>query len=466
MKAFMDKDFLLSNETARILYHDHAAVMPIYDYHNHLDAREIYEDRTYDNLTRVWLGGDHYKWRAMRAFGIPEEKITGDAGDYEKFEAWVQTLENAMGNPLYHWSHLELQRYFGVYEPLTSKNCREVWETCNEKLRREGFSVRGLLKRQNVRVLCTTNDPAEDLIWHRKLDQENCEIQVLPTFRPDMAMNVADPSYGDYLAALGTAAGISITSLDTLLQALKLRLDYFVDEAGCLISDHSLEGRVYIPCTREEAAEIFARRENGSLTREEVWRFKSYLMTALGRMYSEKGIAMQIHIGAMRNNSGRMYASVGANTGYDSMDDFNYAREISALLDCLDRENSLPKTLLYCLNPKDYDMLAAVGGNFQCAPHRGKVQFGPAWWFCDNRDGMERQMKVLASQGLLSVFVGMLTDSRSFLSFPRHEYFRRILCNLVGIWVEEGEFPCDMEYLGEFIRGICYENVEKYLKLN
>lgn len=463
MRAFMDQDFLLSNETAVRLFHDYAEKMPIYDYHNHLEAKEIYEDKKYDNLTEVWLGGDHYKWRAMRAFGIPEEKITGNAEPYEKFAAWVQTLENAMGNPLYHWSHLELQRYFGVMEALTSKNCKEIWEICNKKLREPGFTVRGLLKMQNVKVLCTTNDPAEDLEWHKKLREEDWGISVYPTFRPDGAMNVNHPSYAAYLEKLEQLTKKKIAAVEALVEALEERLDFFVKEAGCRIADHSLEERIYVPCELEEAEEIFTKRGSGTLSGMEVLKFKSYLLQRLGVLYHERGMVMQLHIGAMRNNSGRMFERLGANTGFDSIDDVNYAREISAFLNKLDQKDQLPKTILYCLNIKDYDMLSAVCGNFQSAPYRGKVQFGPAWWFCDNRDGMEKQMKSLANQGLLSVFVGMLTDSRSFLSFPRHEYFRRILCNLVGTWVENGEFPADMEYLEQFVENICYNNIENYI---
>ena len=464
MKAFMNEDFLLTNETACTLFHSFAENMPIYDYHNHLDAKEIYEDKHYENLTQVWLGGDHYKWRAMRAYGIQEEKITGQAKPYEKYLAWVQTLENAMGNPLYHWSHLELQRYFGIQEPLTSRNCKEVWEICNKKLQEAEFSVQGLLKMQKVKVLCTTNDPAEDLFYHQKLREEGCEIQVLPTFRPDGAMDLCNPCYEEYLKQLEQLTGKAITSVETLVQALSERLDYFVEEGGCRISDHSLEERVYLPCTAEEAEAIFGKRGTHELIQEEVLKFKSFLLVKLGALYSKKNIAMQLHIGAMRNNSSRMLETLGVNKGFDSMDDISFAREISAFLNQLDKEDKLPKTILYCLNPKDYDMLAAVGANFQCAPYRGKIQFGPAWWFCDHRDGMEQQLRAVANQGLLSIFVGMLTDSRSFLSFPRHEYFRRILCNLVGTWVEEGEFPSDIQYLERFIKNICYNNIEKYLE--
>ncbi|MDD3277281.1 MAG: glucuronate isomerase [Lachnospiraceae bacterium] len=463
MKAFMDQEFLLSNETASRLFHEVAEPMEIYDYHNHLDAREIYEDRSFENLTQVWLGGDHYKWRVMRAYGISEELITGDGAPYDKYYAWVETLEHAMGNPLYHWSHMELQRYFGIFEPLTTRNARQVWEKCNAKLKEPGFSVRGLLKQQKVKALCTTNDPVEDLKWHRLLQQENSEIEVYPTFRPDGAMDVDGGTYTSYLEKLGELTGISIESPAELVNALEKRLEYFVKEAGCKITDHSLEERIFVPCTEEEAEAIFARRGQEILTQEEIMKYRSFLLEKLGALYHKYHLVMQLHMGAMRNNSDRMYAKIGPNTGYDSMDDMNYARELRLLLNTLDAADQLPRTILYCLNPKDFDMLAAAAGNYQEAPYRGKVQLGPAWWFCDNRDGMEKQMKVLANQGLLFGFVGMLTDSRSFLSFPRHEYFRRILCNLIGVWVENGEIPCDWDMLKEFIESICYNNISTYL---
>lgn len=464
MKAFMDQEFLLTNETASKLFHQVAEPMMIYDYHNHLDAKEIYENKNYNNITEVWLGGDHYKWRAMRAYGIPENLITGDGDPYDKFCAWAETLRHAMGNPLYHWSHLELQRYFGVYEPLTEKNCKEVWEVCNKKLAQADFTVQGLLKQQKVKVLCTTNDPIEDLEWHKKLQQEGCEVEVYPTFRPDGAMNVNGTAYHEYLEKLQNLTGIQITSADTLVDALAVRLDFFVNESGCKIADHSLEERIFVACSKEEADEIFAHAGTGELSKADVLKFKSFLLLKLGALYHKHNIVMQLHIGAMRDNSERMLAKIGPNTGYDSIDDVNYARELSCFMNTLDKEDQLPKTILYCLNPKDYDMLAAVGGNYQSAPIKGKIQFGPAWWFCDNRDGMERQMKALGNQGMLSVFVGMLTDSRSFLSFPRHEYFRRILCNLIGEWVEKGEVPADWDLLTEMVEGICYNNIENYMK--
>lgn len=465
MKVFMDTDFLLKNDTAKSLYHDFAKHMPIFDYHNHLSAQEIYEDRCYDNIARAWLGADHYKWRAMRTLGVPEDKITGQrADDYEKFSAWTHTVSNAIGNPLYHWTHLELQRYFDIPFYLNDKTCGEVWEICNEKLKSKEYSVRNLLRMQNVKALCTTNDPTEDLLYHKKLKEDGFEIKVLPTFRPDRALSIGKSGYKDYIRELAHVSNMQIETLFDLLEALETRLDYFILEAGCLISDHSLEKRVYEYATEAEAEVIFRKAMTStSLTDSECCKFQSYVLVFLGKLYARKNIAMQLHIGALRNNSTRMLQSVGVDAGFDSIDDFCYAGELSALLNEMDKSDELPKTILYCLNPRDFDMLASMAGNFQGYPCRGKVQFGTAWWFCDNKTGMENQMKALGNLGLLSCFIGMVTDSRSFLSFPRHEYFRRILCNLVGTWVEDGEFPYDMEYLKELIENISYYNAVNYL---
>lgn len=487
MKEFMNEDFLLTTETARRLYHDYAETMPIFDFHNHLSAQEIYEDINFSNITQAWLYGDHYKWRAMRTYGFPEELVTGpkgdsrtpetpganhpgcnhaDAGsmDYRRFSAWAETIENSIGNPLYHWTHLELQRYFGITEPLSSKTCDKLWDACNEKLSQPEFSVRNLLKMQNVKALCTTNDPCEDLEYHRKLREEGFSVRVLPTFRPDKAYLIGKEDYPAYLAALGKAWGYPINSLSDLKEALVSRLDYFIREGGCLLSDHSLEGALFAPSTDEEAQEIFERRMAGAaLTADDRRRFQGNILTFLGKQYAARNMAMQLHIGALRSNSSRMLQKLGPDTGFDSVDDFCYAGELSALLDSMDRTDELPKTILYCLNQRDYEMLASMCGNFQSAPHRGKIQFGTAWWFCDNKRGMEAQLDVLANLSLLPVSIGMLTDSRSFLSFPRHEYYRRILCNKIGSWVEDGEYPCHMEFLGKMVQNICYHNALKYL---
>ena len=464
MKTFMGKNFLLDTETAKTLYHEHAARMPIIDYHNHLSPREIYEDLQYANLSQVWLGGDHYKWRALRANGVPEEGITGDAPAREKFENWAKTVPALFHNPLYHWTHLELQRYFDIEEPLSPKTMDHVWEVCNAKLNTKDFSTRSLLRKMNVEALCTTDDPKDDLFYHKALKNE-FEIKVLPTFRPENAMGVEKPGFASYLKELGETVGYEIQNIQDLTAALGARIDYF-DQIGCRISDHSLGGELYAPASEEEADAILKMGLAGQpLSQEELRQYKGFLLLFLGREYHKKGWAMQLHIGALRNNSSRRFEKLGADTGFDSMDDFSYAPQLSALLNALDREEQLPKTVLYCLNPKDYDMLASMAGNFQGPEARGKVQFGAAWWFCDHKAGMEQQLESLSHTGVLANFIGMLTDSRSFLSFPRHEYFRRILCAFIGSRVENGEYPPDMEYLGHMVENICYYNAKEYFGL-
>ena len=467
MRTIIHDDFILKNETARALYHQSAESLPIIDFHNHLNPQEIYEDRCYDNLAEVWLGGDHYKWRAMRANGVPEELITGDGDPYEKFLAWADTVQNCIGNPLYHWTHLELKRYFGIDDVLTPETAPAIWEKCNALLKTPEYSIRNLLKMQNVEVLCTTDDPIDDLKWHKKLAEEGFEIQVLPTFRPGRALDIEKDDFADYIAQLGERTDLEIHSLDDVLQALKKCLAYFI-EAGCRVTDHSLESDFFLPASYEEADHIYQKRMRGeTLSLEETAKYRGFILTELGREYSRNNLVMQFHIGAIRNNSLRMFQHLGADTGFDSLNDFNYAPQLSALLNAMDLTEELPKTVLYYLNPKDADMLAAMAGNYQSNTQniRGKVQLGSAWWFCDHKRGMERQMNALADTGLISTFIGMLTDSRSFLSFPRHEYFRRILCNLIGSWVEDGEYPADMPYLNTLIRNICYTNAKQYFQL-
>lgn len=464
----MDSDFLLQTQTARTLFHDTAKQQPIIDFHNHLNPKEIYEDPCFDNLTQVWLSGDHYKWRAMRANGISETLITGDGDPYEKFLAWADTVQNLIGNPLYHWTHLELQRYFGVTKPLSPKTAEEIWETCNAKLRTKEYSVRNLLRMQNCKVLCTTDDPADSLEWHSKLIDDGFEIRVLPSFRPEKAIGIEKEGFAEYLERLFASAGEPVelsqaTSTD-ILHALRKRLAFFV-EKGCRVTDHSLENTFYVPAKAEEVDSLIKRRLSGEdLSEEDCGKYHGYLLKELGRMYAKEGLVMQLHIGAIRNNSSRFYKQLGVDTGFDSLNDFNYAPQLSALLSAMDETGELPRTILYCLNPKDNEMLAAMAGNFNSNESgiRGKVQFGAAWWFCDHKNGMERQMDALSDVGLISTFVGMLTDSRSFLSFPRHEYFRRILCNKIGGWVENGEYPDDMEYLSGLITGICGKNAETF----
>ncbi len=466
MREFLDEDFLLQNETAKTLYHKYAEDVPIIDYHNHLSPKEIWENKNYESITDAWLGGDHYKWRAMRSNGIPEEKITDKAVDpYDRFYAWAETVPQLFGNPLYHWTHLELKRYFGICKPLSEKTAREIYDTCNEMLQKPEYRVRELLVKMQVEELCTTDDPADSLEYHLKLRDEEKRFRVRPSYRPEKAMGIGKPDYPEYLEKLGEAAGVTITDYETLLAALINRLDFFC-EAGCRITDHSLEGGVYRPATREEIDAILKKRLSGeAVSFEEEIQFKGYLLQDLAGEYKKRDLVMQLHIGAMRNNSTRMYELLGPDAGFDSQDDFSYARELSALLDAADKGDALPKTILYCLNPKDNEMLGSMLGNFQDGSTPGKIQLGPAWWFCDHKTGMERQMQTLMDYGVFSRFTGMLTDSRSFLSFSRHEYFRRILCNLVGEKVEDGEYPYDEEFLGRMVRNICYDNAKTYLGL-
>lgn len=465
MKQFIHEDFLLNSETGRQLYHEAAENLPILDFHNHLNPKEILEDKHFSTITEAWLGGDHYKWRAMRAHGIPEELVTGSGDPHDKFNAWAETVQNAFGNPLYHWTHLELARYFHIYDTLSPSTSDKIWAECNRQLADPDFSARGLLKKQNVRILCTTDDPMDDLAAHRSLKELGIGFGVYPTFRPEKAMAIDKPDFTDYINNAADKYGKSITALSDLLDLLKERLDYFCS-CGCRITDHSLEGDFYRPATYEEADAIFKKRMKGTMpSNEEGAQYRAYILTELGKEYCRRDLVMQLHIGAIRNNSTRLFEKLGPDTGLDSLNDFFFAPQIASLLDAMDRTDELPKTVLYYLNPKDADMLAAMAGNFQSNSkgYRGKVQLGSAWWFCDHKYGMEQQLETLAHTGLLSTFIGMLTDSRSFLSFPRHEYFRRILCEYVGRKVDNGEYPKDMDYLKQMISGICYYNAEKFL---
>jgi glucuronate isomerase len=463
MADFMDDNFLLGNRTAVTLYHDYAKSMPIIDYHCHLNPQEIFENKTYNNLTEVWLCGDHYKWRAMRANGVEERYITGGASDYDKFLAYARTVPMLIGNPLYHWSHLELRRYFGVYELLNEKNAPVIWEKANAQLRGGGFGARDLIRKSNVQVVCTTDDPADSLEYHLKLrEEEGVGFAVLPSFRPDKALELNRAGFREWIRRLEGVWGQPIGDYDALLSALKSRVEFF-HAAGGRVSDHALDYVPYAEATREEAAAIFARALRGetvSLTDEQI--YKTHTLVYLGKLYAERGWVMQYHMNAARNNNTRMFAALGPDTGFDSMNDSPIAQPLTRLLDALDRENALPKTVLYSLNPAQNPILASMIGCFQGGGVPGKMQFGSAWWFNDTREGMIAQMKSLADMGLLSRFVGMLTDSRSFLSYTRHEYFRRILCNLIGEWVENGEFPADMELLGSIVRNVSYQNAKTY----
>ena len=463
MKTFMDKDFLLSTDTAKELYHDIAAKMPILDYHCHISPQEIAENRKFDNITQVWLGGDHYKWRQMRSNGVEEKYITGDASDREKFQKWAETLEMAIGNPLYHWSHLELQRYFGYTGVLNSETAEEVWNLCNAKLQEDYMRVQNLILQSGVTLICTTDDPADDLKWHKILaEDENFPVQVLPAWRPDKAMNLEKPDYVEYLEKLGKAAGMEIKTFADLKEALKKRMAFF-DSMGCKASDHGLNYVAYAPASEEEMEAVFAKRMNGeAVSAEEEKKFKTAFMLFVAGEYSRLGWAMQLHYGCKRDNNTSMYNKLGPDTGYDCINNYAPAAELADFLNAVNEAGSLPKTILYSLNPNDDEVIGTIIGCFQNADTVGKIQQGSAWWFNDNKTGMMKQMTSLANLGLLGNFLGMLTDSRSFLSYPRHEYFRRILCELIGGWVENGEYPKDMKTLEKIIKGISYNNAVRY----
>ena len=466
MRQFMDKDFLLETDTARKLFHEVARKQEIIDFHNHLNPEEILNDKKYKNLTEVWLGGDHYKWRAMRVNGVPEELITGDGDPYDKFLAWADTIQNAIGNPLYHWTHLELQRYFGIDIPLSLKTAEQIWKSCNEKLNSQEYTARNLLKMQNVEVLCTTDDPVDSLDIHEQIKDSELTIKVLPTFRPDKIMGINKIGFCDYVKKLGEVCNTTLHTIDDVMKALENRLDYFI-KRGCKVSDHSLEYHFFEPATKEQINIIFEDALNGKqLDSKEIAMYEGYLLGELGKLYAMKGIVMQVHIGAIRNNSTRMQRQIGDNTGFDSMHDFCMAQDLSCVLNSMDIENIVPKMILYNLNPKDAEMFSTMACNFAGNEQgiKGKVQLGISWWFNDHKVGIQQQMEVIAHSGLLSTFLGMLTDSRSFLSFPRHEYFRRILCNMVGNWVETGEYPNDMDYLTQMIEGICGENAKRFFE--
>lgn len=463
MQPFMDKDFILRTPTARELYHDVAAKMPILDYHCHINPQEIADDRQFENITQVWLGGDHYKWRQMRSNGVDEYYITGNAPDREKFQKWAETLDKAIGNPLFHWSHLELQRYFDYHGVLGADTAEEVWHLCNEKLKQKDMSVRNLIRRSNVTLLCTTDDPADTLEWHKKIAEDSTfEVKVLPAWRPDKAMNLEKPDYKEYLAKLGNMAGVEINSFAALQDALKKRMAFF-DSMGCKVSDHALEYVMYIPASDNELEAIFAKRLSGeTISREEELKFKTGFMLFVGAEYSRMGWAMQLHYGCKRDNNTDMYELLGPDTGYDCINNYAPSSQTADFLNALNQSHALPKTIIYSLNPHDDEAIGTILGCFQNADAVGKIQQGSAWWFNDNKTGMIKQMTSLANLGLLGNFIGMLTDSRSFLSYPRHEYFRRILCDLLGGWVEDGEYPKDMKKLSAIVKGISYNNAVNY----
>ena len=453
----MKNDFMLSTKTAQVLYHTIAADLPMIDYHCHLSAKEIYEDRRFQNITKLWLEGDHYKWRLMRSFGVEEKYITGEANDKEKFLKWVEALETAIGNPLYHWSHLELQNYFGFDSIICRENSESIWNLCSKKLAREDFTARNLILRSGVEVICTTDDPADTLEWHKKLRESDFTVKVLPSFRPDKALGIEKADFTAYLEKLGY-----ITSFASLKEVLKARLDYFVS-LGCKVSDHGLAAVPFAPADEAEIEAIFQKRLKGILpTAPEEQKFKTALLLFLGREYAARDMVMQLHFGVMRDINTRVYAALGADAGIDAIGDAVSMKDLAAFLNALEKTGELPKTILYSLNGNDNAALMSVIGAFQGGGVKGKVQLGSAWWFQDHESGMRAQLKALAAQGHLATFVGMLTDSRSFLSYARHEYFRRILCDVIGTWVEEGKYPDDERLLNTIIRGICYENAKKY----
>ena len=477
MKPFMDKDFLLGTDVAKALYHEHAAKVPIIDYHCHINPMEIALDKQYATITEIWLGGhmedgsyfgDHYKWRLMRSNGTPETLVTGDADPEDKFVAWATALQNAIGNPLYHWTHLELQRYFGITEPLTAKNAREIYRKCNEILAQPDMTVRGIIEKSNVKLICTTDDPIDDLKAHEMIKADpTCKVAVLPAFRPDKAMRIDKPEFASYMNKLEAVSGVKLDSFAALCEAMTKRIEYF-EAHGCRVSDHALDKTLCTLATEAELDEIFRKGRAGeAITAHEYEAFHTALLLACAKEYAKRQWVMQLHFGCIRNNSSKYYNLLGADTGYDAMNDNAAAVNLAAFLDLLEKNDALPRTILYSLNPADNGVVATVMGAFQTnAEVAGKMQIGSAWWFNDHKTGMEQQMTDLMNLGVFGNFVGMLTDSRSYLSYTRHEYFRRILCNKIGNLVENGEYPADMETLGRIVENISYYNTLHYFRFD
>ena len=465
MKAFMDDNFLLESEIACILYHDYAEKMPVIDYHCHINPSEIADDRKYENITQVWLGGDHYKWRAMRCNGIAESRITGskDTNPYETFRAWAETLPRCIGNPLYHWTYLELKKYFNISEALTPENCDEIYARCNARLAESDMSVRGIIEQSNVKLICTTDDPVDNLIHHTRIANDpSCKVKVLPAFRPDKAINIDKDGFPAYIAQLSKVSEIPINSFSDLKTALYKRIDYF-QAHGCKVSDHALDYPIFAPASEDELNSILLQGLSGPVHGLKADQFKTAILLALAKKYHACGWVMQLHYGCLRNNSSKMFALLGPDTGFDSVNDAGGATALAQLLNAMEESGYLPKMVLYSLNQYDNEIIATIAGCFQtngeCA---GRIQLGSAWWFNDHKTGMEKQLTDLANLGVLGSFIGMLTDSRSFLSYTRHEYFRRILCELIGGWVENGEYPADMEMLGGIVRDISFNNAARY----
>ena len=466
MKDFINEDFLLQTKTAQELYHDFAKTTPIIDYHCHINQREIAENRRYSNISEAWLAGDHYKWRLMRSNGVDEEYITGNAPDREKFQKFAEAMPKAAGHPVYHWAHLELKRYFNCDIPLTAKTADEVWNLTSEMLKDDKLSVRGIIAQSNVKAIATTDDPIDDLIWHKAIkDDASIDVSVVPTFRPDKAVNIDTPGFIDYIRELETASGTKINDIAGLFEALAKRLDFF-KKMGCRASDHALYYVVFRPGSDAEADRIFKNAMEGEcINADDAEVYKTALMLFFGRELFKRGMVMQLHYGAIRNTNERKFKLLGPDAGFDCISTYECSKKIISFLNALELTGELPKTILYSLNPNDNAMLDSVLGCFQGVEVPGKIQHGSAWWFNDTKDGMEQHLISLASNSLLGNFIGMLTDSRSFLSYARHEYFRRILCNLLGNWVENGEYPYDIEQLGALVRDISYNNAARYFNL-
>ncbi|HAG04408.1 MAG TPA: glucuronate isomerase [Lachnospiraceae bacterium] len=464
--GFIDENFMLYNETAKKLFNEYAKNEPIYDFHCHLSPKEIYENKNFEDISDVWLGGDHYKWRAMRSLGIPEEEITGKNADkLNKFVKWAETIQYAIGNPLYHWTHLELQRYFGIYEPLTKDNAVEIHDKINAMLSKPEFKVRELIKRSNVAAINTTDDPADSLEYHKLIAEDEKDFKVYPAWRPDKALNIDSPAYADYIKTLGDTENTQIKTFADLKQVLLKRMDLF-DSLGCRASDHAF---TYVPCRVAKESEVDAAialaLSGQKPTVEQVEAYKTALMLFLGTEYTKRDWAMELHINIKRDNNKKMFEKMGPDTGFDCIGDWSTAEGLTNLLDLLNYNDALPKTIIFAGNPADNQVFGTILGCFQGTEAQSKIQFGTAWWFNDNRDGMEAQIKTLGNLGVLGKFIGMLTDSRSFLSYPRHEYFRRILCNIFGEWVEKGEYAGDIEFVGKLVSDICYGNAARYFNL-
>ncbi|MCV2484584.1 glucuronate isomerase [Flavobacterium sp. SH_e] len=463
-QTFINDNFLLENKYAEELYHNYSKNQPIIDYHNHLNPQFIAEDKIFDNITQVWINGDHYKWRAMRTLGINEQFVTGNGSDKDKFLNWGKTVPYTMRNPLYHWTHLELARYFDIYDLLNEKSAEKIYIETSEKINSQAYSTQNLLKKVNAELVCTTEDPIDSLEFHQKFANNSTGIKMSTAFRPDKAILIANDGYNAYLDTLGDVSGVAINTYADLQSALRKRIEFF-NANGCKLSDHGLNQIDFESFTESEINAIFKKkRENGTLSQEEILKFHSAILVFLSETYHEFGWVQQFHLGALRNNNARMHRILGPDTGWDSIGDYPQAQKLSAFLNALDSKDKLTKTIIYNLNPADNEVMATMIGNFNDGSVRGKVQFGSGWWFLDQKDGMTKQLNALSNMGLISCFVGMLTDSRSFLSFPRHEYFRRILCNLLGDEIKRGELPNDMEWIGKLVSDISYNNAKEYFK--